>query len=132
MSFFGWGNSAVRSGSTAVGFVSNPTTSAILAEIDFNGTNASVKAGGEEWHVTWIVAAQTTICMFALSQAQSTDLDMTQSTTYRDQTLVAISSGQSAQFVTKQKIERGDRLRVTMPSSVTCSVSAKIIAEGMA
>lgn len=130
MSIFGAGNQSVNSGSTgSLGPVSNPSTQTLLAEIDFNGSNASISAGGKVWGVTWIVGAGTTLAVMNLEQSQSTDLDMTQSTSYRRSITVQVSSGQSAQFFTKHTIERGDRLRVRMNSTVTGVANASISAE---
>lgn len=132
MSFFGWGNRAVNSGSTGfIGPTSNPTTSAFLAELDFNGTNASVKAGGENYGVTWIVGVGTTLAIFNLEQVQSTNLDISASTTLRQVVTVQVSSGQSGQFYTKHMIEPGDRLRVRVQSTFTGAANAFISAEPM-
>jgi hypothetical protein len=54
------------------------------------------------------------------------------STAGRDQTVVMVSSGQSAQFVTKHNVESGDRFRVRVNSSFTGAAAAKIIAEPLA
>ena len=130
MSFFGWGNRAVVSGSTAfIGPTANPTTSVFLAEVDFNGTNATVKAGGENYGVTWIVGCGTTLAVINLEQVQSTNLDVSASTTYRQVITVEVSSGQSAQFYTKHMIEQGDRLRVRVQAAITGAANAYISAE---
>lgn len=125
MSFFGWGNRTVVGAST--GPVSNPTTATLVAEIDCNGTNASVKAGGEPWQVSWIVGTQTTLATFRLEHNLSTGL--AQDTASRQVSIVHVSSGQSAQFITKHNVEPGDRFRVRVQSSITASVSATIIGE---
>ena len=127
MSFYGFGNKTINS--TTLGVTSNPTTSGMLAEIDFNSSMATVKAGGAPVQVTWIVGAQTTLATFALEQVFSTGLDI--STAGRDQIIVMVSSGQSAQFVTSHNVEPGDRFRVRAQSSFTGGGSAKIIAEPM-
>ncbi len=130
MSFFGWANRPVNSGSTGVlGPQSNPSTQTLLAELDFNGTNATILPSGAVWGVTWIVGVGTTLGVLNLEHCQSTDLDMTQSTTYRRQVTVHLSSGQSAQFFTKHNIEKGDRLRVRVNSTFTGAASAYISAE---
>lgn len=130
MSFFGWANRSVNSGGTgALGPVSNPSTGTLLAELDFNGTNATLLPGGQVWGVTWIVGAGTTLATLNLEHCQSTDLDMTQSTTYRRSITTQISSGQSAQFFTKHTLEVGDRLRVRVNSSFTGVANAYISAE---
>lgn len=131
MSFFGWGNPALRSGDTgSFGLATNPTTATILAEIDFNGTNATILAGGRQFGVTWIVGTLTTNAVFRLEQVQSTALDLAESTVYRDQITVPVSSAASAQYFTKHTIHRGDRLRVRLNSS-TPNAAAWISAEPM-
>ena len=130
MAFFGWGNRAINSGSTGfIAPVSNPTTSAFLAELDFNGTNASVRSGGENYGVSWIVGCGTTLAIFSLEQVASTSLDMTNSAVYRDMLTVQCSSGQSAQFFTKHNLKPGDRLRVRVQTAFTGTANAFISAE---
>mgnify|MGYP001605447116 CR=1 FL=1 len=123
MSFFGWGNRAIES--TTIGVQVTLSTQSLLAEVDLNGSNASVRRGGEPWGVTWIVGAQTTLATFLLDHATST---VTTTGGIRNQTVVEVSSGQSAQFYTKHNAEPGDRFRVRLASSVV-SANAKIIAE---
>jgi hypothetical protein len=128
MSFFGTGNRTVNS--TTLGLTSNPTTATLLAEIDCNSTMATVRRGGEPWQVSWIVGSTGAQVTFQLEQCLSTGLDM--STAGRDQTVVMVSSGQSAEFVTKHNVESGDRFRVRVNSSFTGAAAAKIIAEPLA
>ena len=123
MSFFGWGNRAVES--TTIGVQATLSTQSLLAEVDLNGTNATIKAGGEAWGVTWIVATQTTQATFLFDHASST---LTTTGGLRNQTVVTLSSRNSGQFYTKHNVEPGDRLRVRTESSVT-TAAAKIIAE---
>lgn len=123
MSFFATANPTVES--TALGVTSNPSTATLLAEID--STQMPVIRGGQRMGVTWIVGVQSTLCTFLLEQALSTGLDM--STAGRSQTVVEVSSGQSAQFFTKHTVEQGDRFRVRVNSSFTGGANAKIIAE---
>lgn len=132
MSFFASGNVAINSGSTAAtsrGPQSNPSTTTLLAEIDFNGTNATILGGGQNYGFTWIVGAGTTGVTFLCEVAQSVDLDMTQSTTFRAQFSVVASSLGSGQFFTKHRIERGDRARIRVNSSFTGAASGFISAE---
>ena len=122
MSFFGWGNRT--SYSTASTGVSNASSAALLAEIDINGTLVgSAVSGGAPYQVTWIVGCQTTLATFRLDHALSTGLG---STAIRNRTLVMVSSGQSAQFITRHTVESGDRFRVLVDSTVTALTSAKI------
>lgn len=132
MSFFGWGNRSVNFGSTATtarGSQANPTTSVMLADIDFNGSNATVKAGGQVFGVTWIVGVGTTLAVFNCEHVQSTNIDMAASTTFRGSLTVEVSSGQSAQYFTKHEIQPGDRLRVRVETAITGSANAYISAE---
>ena len=129
MSFFITVNLSINSAiSTAV--ISNPSSGTLLAEIDCNDTMSHVRSGGEPWQVTWIVGTQTTLATFRLEHCLSTGLDI--STAGRDITYVMVSSGQSAQFVTKHNVEPGDRFRVRVNSTFTGVVAAKIIAEPLA
>ena len=123
MSFFGWGNRAIES--TTIGVQVTLSSASLLAEVDLNGSNATIKAGGEAWGVTWIVGTPTTGATFLLDHALSTGVA---STGIRNQTVVEVSSGQSAQFYTKHNVEAGDRFRVRLASSIV-SANAKIIAE---
>lgn len=124
MSFFGWGNRSYNSPST--GAISNPSTATLIAEVDLNSTMGMVKSGGAPFQVSWIVGAGTTLATFYFEQALSTGLG---DTAIRDHTAVLVSSGQSAQFVTKHNVEPGDRFRIRVGSSLTGSVVGKIIAE---
>jgi hypothetical protein len=123
VSFFGWGPNSIES--TTIGVQVTVSTQTLLAEVDLNGTNATVKAGGQCWGVTWIVGTPATLATFLLDHALSTG---TASTGIRNQTVVEVSSGQSAQFFTKHQALPGDRFRVRLASSIV-SANAKIIAE---
>lgn len=124
MSFFGWSNRTIES--TTIGVQATPTTATLLAEVDMNGTNATIKDGGEAWGVTWIVGSGAgNLTTFLLDHALSTGVA---STGIRNQTVVEVSSGQSGQFYTKHNVEPGDRFRVRIASTVT-ACNAKIIAE---
>lgn len=130
--YWGVGNRPIIS--TQMGFTANPSTSALLAEVDFNSTMATAKSGGEPYQVSWIVAAQTTMGAFALEHVLSTGLDMTTAasdTRVGCAIAVVCSSGASAQFVTRHIVNPKDRFRVRMPSSVTGSFAASISAESM-
>ena len=122
MSFFATGNRAIES--TAIGVQTAVSTTTLLAEVDVNGTNASLRSGGEIWGVTWIVGAPSTGATFLLDHALST---ATTTSGLRNQTVVEVSSGQSAQFYTKHNVEPGDRFRVRLASSIV-RANAKIIA----
>lgn len=123
MSFFGWGNRAIES--TTIGVQTSLSSASLLAEVDLNGSNASIGAGGAAWGVTWIVGTPTTLATFLLDHASSTDVS---TGGIKNQTVVEVSSGQSAQFFTKHNVEHGDRFRVRVASSIV-SANAKIIAE---
>ena len=123
MSFFGWGNRGIES--TTIGVQTGLSTASLLAEVDLNGTNASVIAGGQTWGVTWIVTAVSTGNVYLLDHALSTGVG---STGIKNQTVVAVSSRQSGQFYTKHVVEHGDRFRVRLQSS-QADGAAKIIAE---
>lgn len=123
MSWFGIGNAAIES--TTIGVQVTLSTQTLLAEVDLNGTNATIPSNGQIWGVTWIVGTPTTLATFLLDHALSTG---TGTTGLRNQTVVEISSGQSGQFYTKHNVVAGDRFRVRVASSIV-SANAKIIAE---
>ncbi len=129
MSFFATGNRAIES--TTIGVQVTLSTASLLAEVDVNGTNASLYPGGQAWGVSWIVGAPTTGATFLLDHALSTGVA---STAIVNQTVVSLSSGQTGQYFTKHNLEtsqaglQGHRFRVRVASSVV-SAHAKIIAE---
>ena len=129
MSFFGFGNRTIvstgQTGSTAA-----MTTATLLAEIDINSSMATARAGGEPWLVNWIVGAGTTQVIYLLEHTLSTGLDM--STAGREQIPVFLSSGQTAQYVSKHQVFPGDRFRVRVESTVTGRGAATIFAEPLA
>lgn len=127
MSQFAEGVAAINS--TTVGQTANPSTSTLLAEVDFNGTNATARAGGKNVGVTWIVGVTTTNAIFLLEQSQSTSLDISSVGTYRGQIVAQCSSGASAQYYTKHRVEPGDRFRVRVASSFAGSANAFISVE---
>ena len=127
MSYYGVGNRSVNSAEgSSFSIITNPTSATLLAEIDLNGTNASVRAGGEAWQVSWICGAQTTMAAFILEHCLSTGLG---STGRRGLVPVTVSSNQSAQFITKHNVEPGDRFRIRVASTFTGNVLCAIIAE---
>lgn len=132
MSFFASGNRTIES--TTIGVQTTLSTASLLAEVDVNGTNASLYRGGQVWGVTWIVGAPATGATFLLDHALSTGVA---STGIVSQTVVSLSSGQTGQYFTKHTLEnelaglQGHRFRVRLASSVV-SAHAKIIAEPLA
>lgn len=123
MSFFGWGNRGIES--TNKGVQVTLSTQTLLAEVDLNGSNATIIAGGAPWGVTWIVGTGTTQATFLLDHANST---VTTVGGITNQTVVQVSSGASGQYYTKHNVVAGDRFRVRLASSVV-NANAKIIAE---
>ena len=122
MSFF---SAATEAFESTQGINVNPSTSALIAEID--STALLVKGGGQNFQVTWIVGGSTA-AIYQLEQCLSTGLDM--STAGRSQTNVVCPKDQSAQYMTKNKIRSGDRLRVRMNAAqASANMLAKIIAE---
>jgi hypothetical protein len=130
MSFFATGNRGIES--TTVGIQVTLSTTTLLAEVDVNGTNASLYPGGQVWGVSWIVGTPAAAATFLLDHALSTG---TASTGIINQTVVSLSSGQTGQYFTKHNLEssqvtapQGHRFRVRLASSIV-SAHAKIIAE---
>ncbi len=117
------GNQAVESSVLAV--TSNPTTSALLAEIDATQLGSTAWPRHREYMVTWVCGASS-LASFRLDQALSTGLG---STAIRSRTVVFTGANQSAQFVLPYTLEPSDRLRVTVDSSFTGNAFVKIKAE---
>lgn len=129
MAFFITGNKPIHS--TTALFVNNPSTASLIAEIDFNGTNASsAHAGGRVYGVTWILGTQTTLALFVCEQSNSTALALSSAGEYGF--FAPMSSGASQQFFTKHDIQNGQRLRVRVASSYTGVATAYIMAEPLA
>jgi hypothetical protein len=129
MSFFATGNRGIES--TTIGIQTVLSSASLLAEVDVNGTNASLYPGGQAWGVIWIVGTPATAATFLLDHALSTGVE---STGIVNQTVVSLSSGQTGQYFTKHNLEtsqaglQGHRFRVRLASSIV-SAHAKIIAE---
>lgn len=131
MAWYDSGNAPINS--TGAGFVTNPSTSALIAEIDSTQLavvlQSAVSGAGRAsaFRVTWIIGTnQSTAVAFRLEQALSTGLG---STGIRDRTFAVSGPGQSAQFVLNHKLQPGDRLRVVPDSSFAGTAYAKIQAE---
>lgn len=123
MSFFTPGTPSINS---TQGVAANPSTSVLVAELDSTQL-AVVRAGGQNFQVTWIVGGSTAV-VWRLEQCLSTGLDM--STAGRDSHIVYTPINQSGQYMTKQRLEVGDRLRVRVDAALAAAnVAATIIAE---
>ena len=123
MGFFDVGSVPVFS--TGAGTATNPSTTTLIAELDSTQLNSF--SGTKAWpgQVTWIVGAST-LATLVLEQATSTTID---STTPRDAIQIQVPVNQSGQYMTKHRIEVGDRLRVRALSTFTGTAVAKIYAE---
>jgi hypothetical protein len=128
MAFNDWASPTIKS--TGFGVSTDPSSAALLAEIDSTQFAAISSRVAIPYQVHWIVAATaSTNATFLLQHALSTGLD---STGVRDEIVVMTSSGgNSAEFVGKYVIEPGDRLRVHLLSTLTGTVAAKILAEAL-
>lgn len=129
MSFFANGHQSIITPGSTTPVAASPSTATMLAELDFNGTNATVRAGGQSVGVTWIVGCPSTVAVFLLEQVTSTGLDFSTNGVVRIP--VSIQQAASAQFFTKHEIRPGDRLRARLNSS-TPSAHAAIQAEYLA
>lgn len=121
MSFFTTASPSINS---TYALQTNPDTNTIMAELDSTMLGTNFRGGN--FLVNWIIGASTGVRM-VLEQVLSTGLDF--STAGRDRTYVFASSGMSAQFQTKQTLEKNDRLRVRMDAAITAVAAAKIVAE---
>ena len=127
MSFFSVGTPAVNS---TQGVATNPSTSTLIAEIDSTSLgNHIIKSGGANFQVTWIIGGST-LSGWQLEAATSTALSAGVDTDACPQYWPFTVNGQSAQFVTKMRLERGHRLRARVTAAFNAgTASANIIAE---
>lgn len=125
MSWRDWGNQAIKS--TELSVVGNPSSSALLAEIDSTQFGSTSWPASKEYLVSWVVGASS-LASFRLEHCLSTGLG---STAIRDRTVIFSPVGQSGQYVMNYTIEPGDRLRVRVDSTFTGNAFAKITAEPM-
>lgn len=134
MSFFTLGTPTISSTS---GLATNPSTSTIIAEIDSTQlARHIVQDGGANFQVTWIVGGATN-AVWQLEQCLSTGLDIsTSASTGSDANALTFAytpTNQSAQYITKHRLIRGDRLRVRVNAAIGAGVvGAKILAEPLA
>jgi hypothetical protein len=132
MSWFTLGTSAIAS---TQGIATNPSTATLLAEIDSTQLGRHVvPQGGGNFQVTWICGSQSTNVLWQFEQCLSTGLDVSTSGSTQDgaiaQTFAYTPINQGAQFITKHKLNRGDRLRARINASISAgTATCKIIAE---
>jgi len=120
MAEFGWGNQSYHS--TDLGLSANPTTSALLAEIDSTVIDGFVGAQGAMVQATWWAGASTN-ANFVLEQALSTGLG---STAIVAQIVAQTPTAQTPQYISRHLVSRGDRFRVHLLSSFTGNAAAHI------
>ena len=126
MADFGYGNASYHS--TSLGVTANPSTTALLAEIDSTVVDGFVNARAVV-QATWLVGGSTG-ATWVLEQALSTGLNM--STAGRAQAVVFTPANQTGEYVTRHNVERGDRFRCRHLSSQTGNFAAHIILEPLA
>ena len=108
MSYFSVGTPSVNSTQAPA---TNPSTSILIAEIDSTQlSNQILKAGGANFMVTWIVGGST-LATWQLEAATSTALNAGKATSDCAIYWPTTPTNQSAQYMTKMRLERGDRLR---------------------
>jgi hypothetical protein len=98
---------------------SDPTTSAILAEI--------TGLQNRNYEVRFLVGASTG-AVYVLELALSSGVS---STSFRNETRVFTASNQTSEYVLSYRAEENDRLRVRVGSSFTGAYAAKIQAEAL-
>lgn len=127
MSFFTVGTPSI--GSTQAP-ATNPSTSTLIAEIDSTSLhNGVIKNGGGNFQVTWIVGGST-IVSWQLEAATSTALNAGVATDACPQFWPVTPVNQTAQYVTKMRLERGYRLRARTQASISAGIAnASILAE---
>ena len=114
MAWRDWSNPPVQS---TQALATDPSTATLIAEVQ--------SLENKLYEVRWCVGASTA-AIFRLDHALSSGLG---STGARDRTVVFTGSNQSAEYVFAYRAESGDRFRVTVESSFSGSVFAKISAE---
>ena len=134
MSFFDWGDKPITSypafsSGAESAVISNPASTTLLAEIDSTQLHAGLYGGTSTglhrtFQITWEVGGSSNVS-WRCESAPSTDLT---STGTRQRKLVFTSPNQSAQFTTFWTLQRGDRLRVLVASTVTGNYAASITA----
>lgn len=121
MGFFSPGTPSI---SSTQGMNTNPSTSALIAEVDSTQLAPFVSPAGTNVQVTWIVGGST-IVTWQLEQALSTGLDM--STAGRSLIFAWTPTNQTSQFMTKHRAERGDRFRARTNAGIAAGVVAATI-----
>lgn len=114
--------------SSTQGLNTNPSTGALIAEIDSTQVDRFMgKKGGVNCQVHWIVGGSTAV-VWRLEQCLSTGLDM--STAGRDLSFAYTPINQSGEYLTKHRVEIGDRFRARVDTALAAAVvAAKIIIE---
>ena len=121
MSFYVPGNKVINS--TLLGSQSNPSTSAILAELD--STNFGSSAANRKYVINcWL--GGSSVGSWVVELASSPNVD---STSILDQMVIYTAPGQTSQFVYRCSVTDRQRVRVRHFSSNTGSYAAKLQAE---
>ena len=129
MSYYAVGNPAVSS--TGAGFVTDPSTATILAELDSTRLGTASFASGQSRDVRITVIAggnASTNVQWLVEHTLSTGLG---STAIRNVFGLYTPAGQSGQWVWQWRLEQDSRLRVRLNSSVSGTVSANLQAEAL-
>jgi len=138
VAFYTFGSVTVAS---TQGVASNPSTSTLIAEIDSTTlADRILQNGGQNCQVTWIPGYASTAgifwqCEAATSTALNAGVNTDQCPMFSFLTAGSTggSNGQSAQFVTKMRLERGMRLRARLQTAVNAgSASCTILCEPLA
>lgn len=127
MAYFTPGTPAVAS---TQAIAANPSTSTLIAEIDSTAlSNHIVSQNGGNFMVTWILGGST-LSFWQCEAATSTALGASVNTPACPVLWPMTATNQSAQFMTKMRLERGHRLRARVQTALgAANMSATIIAE---
>lgn len=123
MAYFDWGNRPISSTQAPT---ANPTTSALLFEIDstmlapMSGGSVATAGRSGLGRVTLVLGADT-LANFRVERCLSTGLG---ATAIRELVPIYTPINQSGQYVMTMEFEAGDRLRCRVASSFTGTVNA--------
>jgi hypothetical protein len=125
--FYAPGNPPITS---TQGEATNPTTSALLAEV--TGLGGETKGGGTLYEARVLLGAST-LATFWVEQCQSTGLGSTalrEGGAYLGRRIL-YGTIQSAQYMVRFRAEPGDRLRVRLQAAVTGTAAATLQLEAV-
>jgi hypothetical protein len=126
MAFFAFYNPPVDS---TAGATADPSTSALLAELDSTNFGNQTSLRGDRLYALNIWVGGSTAALWVVEQATSTNIASTAVVTALR---VRTASNQHSQFVKVFKLGPSDRIRVRHPSSLSGTFEASLQAQEIA